>query len=114
MAGQIFFAFLVGGLICAVFEVIGELTGIKVPHFLLIGVLLGGIFGACGIAQALMNCGGAGFGVMVIGFGNGVFQAFIEAFSGNGLPLLLVLVEVVALTAIGIIAAIIHGKITKG
>lgn len=106
-------AFVIGGLVCAVFELVSHLVKVKVPVLLLIGVALGGLFGACGIAAALLGWGGAGFGIMVVGFGNGVYQAAVSAFAGDALPAVLVVGEVVILSVIGILASICRARAHK-
>ena len=103
-------AFVAGGLVCAIFEAIGLLTNIKVPRLLLIGVIVGGLLGATGLVEPILGFGGAGFGIMVTGFGNGVYQAAVSALSGDALPAILTLLEVVILTCIGIVAARIHAR----
>ena len=103
-------AFVAGGIVCALFEAVNQLVKIKPPHLLLIGVVIGGLMGATGIVAAVLAFGGAGFGIMVTGFGNGVYQAAAAAFAGDPLPAVLAFLEVAILTCIGILASRLHAR----
>lgn len=60
-------AFLVGGLLCAIFQTALMFTKIGVPRLLIIGLALGGLGSAFGLCDMLSAFGGAGFSVMVVG-----------------------------------------------
>ena len=70
-------AFIVGGLICVVGQIILDNTKLTPAHilvsFLTAGVILGGI----GLYEPLVKFGGAGATVPIIGFGNALSQGEI-------------------------------------
>lgn len=107
-------AFIIGGLVCAVFELVSQLLKkAKVPVILLCGVCIGGLLSALGAAGVLLGWGGAGYGIMVVGFANGVYQAAVSAFQGDLLPAVLVVGEVVILSVIGILSSIAHERVRR-
>ena len=71
-------AFIVGGLICVVGQIILDNTKLTPAHilvsFLTTGVILGGI----GVYDKVVEFGGAGATVPIIGFGNGLAKGAIE------------------------------------
>jgi stage V sporulation protein AE len=78
-------AFIVGGLICTVGQIILDNTKLTPAHilvsFLTSGVVLGGI----GIYDKLVEFGGAGATVPILGFGNGLAKGAIEGAKANGI-----------------------------
>lgn len=78
-------AFVVGGLICVIGQVILDNTKLTPAHilvsFLTIGVILGGI----GLYEPLVKYGGAGATVPIIGFGNALAKGAIEGAKTKGL-----------------------------
>lgn len=101
-------AFIVGGLLCALFEAISQATKVAPPVLLTIGVALGALFGALGLADALTGVAGAGYGVMVIGFGSAVFGAASQAIAGQWLGVGILVGVVVILTVIGLVCGAGH------
>lgn len=95
-------AFLVGGLLCALFEAVSQVTKVKPPVLLAAGIALGALCGALGVADALTQVAGAGYGIMVMGFGTAVFDAASKAIAGDCLAAMVLAGVVVALTIIGI------------
>ncbi|SHH63968.1 stage V sporulation protein AE [Sporanaerobacter acetigenes] len=102
-------AFIVGGLICVVAQIIMDTTKLTPAHILVIYVTSGVILTAVGIYEPLINFAGAGASVPLTGFGyalcKGVFKGvdksgLIGAFTGG-----------LEATAGGIAAAIIFGYI---
>ncbi len=102
-------AFLVGGLLCVIAQLLMDLTSHKVtPAHVLVGFVTGGvILSALGLYQPLVNWAGAGATVPLSGFGHLLAQGAIGgvkqkgvlgAFSGG-----------VAATAAGITAAVVFG-----
>lgn len=106
-------AFLLGGCLCAAFQVIGDYTKAIPPKILLLGIAGGALMAALRLSTALGAFGGAGFGVMVIGFGEGVFMAVQSALAGNWLPAAVNLGVVIALSLIGIVCGAAHLARTK-
>lgn len=78
-------AFVVGGLICVIGQVILDNTKLTPAHilvsFLTIGVILGGI----GLYEPLVKYGGAGATVPIVGFGNALAKGAIEGAKTKGL-----------------------------
>lgn len=101
-------AFLVGGLICVVAQLVMDLTSYKVtPAHVLVGlVTIGALLSAFGIYQPLIEFAGAGATVPLTGFGHLLAQGAIK---GAGDGLLGVFSGGVAATAAGITAAVVFG-----
>ncbi len=85
-------AFLIGGIICVVGQILLDLTALTPARILVIGVVSGVFLGAFGLWDKLADISGAGAMVPIIGFGNalvnGVFSAvetegFIGIFTGG-------------------------------
>ncbi len=78
-------AFIVGGLICIVGQIIMDKTKLTPAHilvsFLTIGVILGGI----GVYDKLIEFGGAGATVPISGFGNALAKGAIKGAGENGI-----------------------------
>lgn len=78
-------AFIVGGIICAIGQIILDNTKLTPAHilvsFLTTGVILGGI----GIYDKLVEFGGAGATVPILGFGNGLAKGAIEGAKSSGI-----------------------------
>ena len=79
-------AFIVGGILCALFQIALMATKLEVPQLLVIGLVLGGIGSAVGFCDWLASVGGAGFSVMVVGAAQAIFNAFTALFAGEWLP----------------------------
>jgi stage V sporulation protein AE len=100
-------AFLIGGIICVIGQILIDKTKITPARMLVLFVTTGVILGALGIYEPLVKYGGAGATVPLPGFGyalaKGVFKevdkiGFIGAFTGG-----------IKGTAAGISAAIFFG-----
>lgn len=78
-------AFIVGGLICIIGQIILDNTKLTPAHilvsFLTIGVILGGI----GVYDKLVEFGGAGATVPIPGFGNTLAKGAIKGAKENGI-----------------------------
>ena len=76
------YAFLVGGAICALVQLLMEKTKLMPGRIMVMLVVLGCILGAFGLYQPVIDFAGAGASVPLIGFGNtlvkGVFEAVDE------------------------------------
>ncbi|MDD4169536.1 MAG: stage V sporulation protein AE [Desulfotomaculaceae bacterium] len=106
---QFFWAFVIGGAICVIGQLLMDLTGYKFTpaHVLVTFVTVGVIISALGLYQPLVDLAGAGATVPLTGFGhllaqgaiNGVKQhGLFGAFSGG-----------VTAAAAGITAAVVFG-----
>ena len=96
-------AFLVGGTLCLLFQIVADATKAPVPLILLVGLALGGILTPFGIMDQLAEWGGAGFTIRVVGAGQAVCATTQAALAGNPWPLLSVIGVFLALTAIGLV-----------
>ncbi len=105
-------AFIVGGLICVIGQLLMDLTkaNITPAHVLVIFVTSGVILGGLGLYEPLVRIGGAGATVPLSGFGNTLAQGaiagaqekgFLGAFSGG-----------IEAGAVGIAAAVLFGYLT--
>lgn len=102
-------AFIVGGLICVVGQIILDRTKLTPAHilvsFLTAGVILGGI----GVYEPLVKFAGAGATVPIVGFGYALAKGAIEGAKENGV--LGAFTGGITATAGGIAAAVIFGYI---
>jgi stage V sporulation protein AE len=97
-------AFLVGGLICALGQVIIDCTKLTQGHVLSMFTVAGGILSGLGLYERLIEFAGAGATLPISSFGNALTQGAIrEAERSGTLGLLTGMFE---LTSSGIAAAI--------
>lgn len=104
-------AFLIGGLICALVQILLEKTRMMPGRVMVLLVCTGAVLGAIGIYQPFADFAGAGATVPLSGFGNllwkGVKEAveeegFIGIFSGG-----------FSASAVGICAALVFGYLAS-
>ena len=77
-------AFWVGGLICAIAQIIIDKTKIMPARILVIYVILGAVLGGLGIYKYIEKIGGAGATVPIMGFGNTLAKGVIKAVDEKG------------------------------
>jgi stage V sporulation protein AE len=100
-------AFLVGGGICTVAQLIVDLTNCN-PAVVMVGsVSAGAILSGLGVYEALVEIGGAGATVPLPGFGHALVQGMMEEAARSG-PIG-VLTGGLKATSLGLSAAIILG-----
>lgn len=78
-------AFLVGGAICAIGQVLIDYTKLTPARILVSFVVAGVLLGAFGIYQPLVDFAGAGASVPLIGFGNLIAKGTLKAVREKGL-----------------------------
>lgn len=78
-------AFLIGGLICVIAQVLMDTTILTPARILVIFVVLGAILGAFGIYDKLIDFAGAGATVPLPGFGNTLAKSVIKKVDEIGL-----------------------------
>lgn len=100
-------AFIVGGIICVIAQILIDKTKLTPGEILVIFVTSGCILGAFGIYDKIIEIGGAGATVPLPGFGNSLAKAVIKEVDENGL--LGVFTGGIKGTAAGISAAIFFG-----
>lgn len=102
-------AFLVGGLICAVGQILMDFTPLSPAHILVVFVTLGAILSGLGLYQPLIDLAGAGASVPLPGFGHTLVKGVMEEVNKSGA--LGILTGGLKATAAGITAAIVFGYI---
>ena len=102
-------AFIVGGIICVIGQIIMDTTKLTPARILVIFVTVGAILGAFGIYDKLVEIGGAGATVPLPGFGNSLAKGAIKAVEEKGL--IGAFTGGITGTAAGITAAIFFGYI---
>ena len=78
-------AFLIGGLICAIGQVLIDFTKLTPARILVGYVVTGVILGALGLYPKLVEFAGAGASVPLSGFGNLLAKGIREGIAENGL-----------------------------
>lgn len=100
-------AFLVGGAICAIGQLLFDLTPLTPAHVLVGFVVAGAILGGLGLYQPLIEFAGAGATVPISSFGNSLVKGAMAEAARTG-PIG-VLTGIFELTSSGITASIIFG-----
>lgn len=77
-------AFIIGGLICVIGQLLMDLTPLTPAHVLVLFVVLGGILSGFGLYQPLVDIGGAGATVPLPGFGHALVSGTIEEIDKTG------------------------------
>jgi len=110
-------AFLLGGIICLLFQIPLMFTKLGVFKILGSGFVLGAILTALGIVPELVKWGGGGITVMIIDAGELVYSIGSLAAKGNwpaSLMLLIIFICVVLVVLLlGILAAMVYLKTHK-
>lgn len=100
-------AFIIGGLICALVQILMEKTKMLPGRIMVLLVCTGVVLGAVGVFDSLKEFAGAGVTVPLIGFGNILWTGVKEAVDQKGF--LGVFYGGLEAGAIGISAALIFG-----
>ena len=100
-------AFLVGGLICVVGQLLIDFTRLTPAKILVSFVVLGVILGGIGVYEKLVEFGGAGATVPLVCFGYNLAKGTREAVEKEGL--LGVLSGPLSSSSVGIMAAVLCG-----
>ena len=82
---QYLWAFLVGGALCAIGQLLIDLTKLTPARILVAYVVSGVILGAVGLYQPLVDFAGAGASVPLTGFGNLLAKGMRKAVEDDGL-----------------------------
>lgn len=102
-------AFLIGGLICVIGQLLIDLTKMTPARILVSFVVLGVILGAIGLYQPLVEWAGAGATVPLTGFGNSLAQGVKKAVAEQGF--LGIFTGPLTACAGGVTAAILSGLV---
>ena len=100
-------AFLVGGAICAVVQVVMDNTKLMPGRIMVLLVVIGSILGALGIYQPFSDWAGAGATVLLLGFGNSLWKGVLKSMGEDGF--LGVFKGGFTASAVGISGALIFG-----
>lgn len=103
-------AFVVGGLICLVAQLILDNTKLSPGHVLSGFTVVGGVLGGLGVYDRLIQFAGAGATVPISSFGNALVKGALQEASTRGL--VGVLTGMFELTSVGITAAIVFAFFT--
>lgn len=104
---QFFYAFIIGGGICVVGQILMDTTKLTPARILVAFVTIGTVLGAFGLYDKVIEIGGAGATIPLVGFGNSLAKGAIKAVNEDGL--IGALTGGITATAGGITAAIIFG-----
>ena len=77
-------AFLVGGAICALVQILMDNTKMMPGRIMVILVCTGVVLGAIGVYEPFAKWAGAGATVPLLGFGNTLFKGMKEAIDSEG------------------------------
>lgn len=104
-------AFWVGGLICALSQILLDRTKMLPGRVMVLLVCLGAVLGAIGIYEPFMEYAGAGASVPLLGFGNTLWKGVREAVDAEGF--LGLFMGGFKASAVGISAALIFGYLAS-
>lgn len=104
---QYLWAFLVGGAICVIGQLLLSFTRLTSARILVLFVVTGVVLGGIGVYQPLVDFAGAGASVPLLGFGNALAKGAIEGAKEHGV--LGALSGGISATAAGVSAAILFG-----
>ena len=104
-------AFLVGGLLCMIGQILIDKTKLTPARILVSYVVIGVFLGAVGLYDQLLDFAGAGASVPLTGFGNTLARGVREAIEKDGF--IGIFTGGLTAAAGGIAAAIIAGLITS-
>ncbi|HIX15796.1 MAG TPA: stage V sporulation protein AE [Candidatus Hungatella pullicola] len=78
-------AFVVGGIICALVQILMDNTKLMPGRIMVILVVSGAVLGAVGLYQPFADWAGAGASVPLLGFGNTLWKGVKKAVDQEGL-----------------------------
>ena len=104
---QYLYAFLIGGAICTVGQLLLSFTRLTSARILVLFVVTGVVLGGIGVYQPLVDFAGAGASVPLLGFGNALAKGAIEGAKAHGI--LGAFSGGISATAAGVSAAILFG-----
>lgn len=106
---QFIWAFVVGGLICVVGQIMMDVLRLTPAHTTCTLVVVGAILGGLGLYEPLIKFAGAGASVPISSFGNALVKGAIMEAEQDGI--IGVLTGIFEVTSAGISSAIIFGFI---
>lgn len=104
-------AFWIGGLICALAQILMDRTKMLPGRVMVLLVCLGSVLGAIGVYEPFLEFAGAGASVPLMGFGNTLWKGVKEAIDTEGF--LGLFMGGFKASAVGISAALIFGYLAS-
>ncbi|MCM1257006.1 MAG: stage V sporulation protein AE [Roseburia sp.] len=104
-------AFWVGGLICALTQILMDKTKMLPGRIMVLLVCTGAVLGAVGVYEPFMEYAGAGASVPLLGFGNTLWKGVKEAVEQEGF--IGIFMGGFKASAVGISAALIFGYLAS-
>ena len=104
-------AFLIGGLICALVQILMEKTKMMPGRIMVLLVCTGAVLGAVGAYEPFRKFAGAGASVPLLGFGNILWKGVKEAVDADGF--LGIFKGGFQASAVGISAALVFGYLAS-
>ena len=104
-------AFWVGGLICALVQILMEKTKMMPGRIMVLLVCTGAVLGAVQIYEPFQSFAGAGASVPLLGFGNVLWKGIQKAVDENGF--LGIFMGGFTASAVGISAALVFGYLAS-
>jgi len=108
---KLIWAFLIGGAICAVGQIMMDVFRMTPAHTMTTLVVVGAILGGLGLYEPLIDFAGAGATTPISNFGNSLYKGAMAEAETHGL--IGVLTGIFELTSGGVSAAIIFGFIAS-
>ncbi|EZP78843.1 stage V sporulation protein AE [Parageobacillus genomosp. 1] len=109
MLAMFFWAFVVGGLICVIGQILMDVFKLTPAHTLTLLVVAGAILDGFGLYEPLIDFAGAGATIPITSFGNSLVHGAMHEAEKHGI--IGVLTGMFEVTSAGISAAIVFGFI---
>ncbi|MBT2653888.1 stage V sporulation protein AE [Bacillus sp. ISL-18] len=109
MLAMFFWAFVVGGLICVVGQLLFDVAKLTPGHTMSLLVVIGAVLDGLGLYEPLVDFAGAGATIPITSFGNSLVHGALQDAQAHGI--IGVLTGMFQVTSSGISAAIIFGFI---
>lgn len=106
-----FWAFVVGGMICVIGQILMDVARLTPSHVMSILVVSGAVLGGLGLYQPLIDFAGAGATVPITSFGNSLLHGALVEAERTGL--VGILTGIFEVTSAGVSSAIIFGFIAS-
>ena len=104
-------AFLIGGLVCAVVQILLDRTMLMPGRVMVMLVVTGALLGFVGLFDPIQKIAGAGISVPLLGFGNTLWKGVKEAVDTSGF--LGIFMGGFTSSAVGICAALVFGYLAS-
>lgn len=82
---KLFLSFAVGGLLCAIAQILIDKTALTPAKILVVYVVFGVFLGGIGLYEPIFKAAGAGISLPLVGFGGNVAKGVKEAVDSGGL-----------------------------